>query len=343
MASIKDDDCFEYFEAVERLRAKVKTLNGSVVHICNPSYCSPVKDDYACNLFLCKYGTIHLCTKEKCENYRSSDTFTCPISGIRWVDDNEQIVSSYNKTDPRTWKSKGQNDIAATTKPKKKKHKPLYKDAVKDEIQKTIVHLLFGPKRVKCNEDERKKREQEAIDACATYRNQQKERFNKPFVTDLARITSIFTHKEPLFQIFELDKQIIDYYVHVVFQVYEKVIKFSVPLKDKKYDETGEEIPPRVDLKIVTLGVLYSMRKGLSLSNTDIVFLPKDDFILLHLPQIDSLSAFGIEKKEATNGIKLISATYENARNMPNVSLPSLCLNMDELPARDNLHTLKKN
>ncbi len=104
------------------------------------------------NIFICKYGSIHVCNATMCENYSHNANQTCHISGMQLG----TIVASYDKNDHRTWRK--DNTLAETTtrvpvkngvvnKRKAKKTKILDDETLLKRADNIITQLLYSDSR----------------------------------------------------------------------------------------------------------------------------------------------------------------------------------------------------
>ena len=93
---------------LKALKEQRKTLTDSrQKHNCHPNFCKPenesdnnIPNPIACNIFICRYGSVHFCTAEDCGLYGGSLNGTCPISGIQH---NALDISGYDKEKSHTW------------------------------------------------------------------------------------------------------------------------------------------------------------------------------------------------------------------------------------------------
>lgn len=139
-----------------------------------------------------------------------------------------------------------------------------------------------------------------------------------------------------------------EYYVQIILQVWRKVLQYFVLPADKEY-EGDVEIPPRIDFETVCLGVLYGMRQGIRID--EYVLLPKDDFLLMHLPIGSDLSYFKIRydrwgvwgyfeliphtnrKDRISKGDKILAQTYDNAVSL-GVPFNEIMIDVSTLPEK---------
>ena len=264
----------------------------------------------------------HNCTESTCQFYLHSHDKTCPISGIHYAGFE---VSSYDKNDYRTWKSGNATTSVGTKRPKKRRGKVATSEVLEEQASNMIRLLLFSAARIECNSDALKEMQAKADAVANAYTKQQFALKQQPFYTDIYRLkASILSEPLPL-TIFESSTRLIAYYTAVILQIWKLVQQFYVPAKDKKYDESGTEIVPRLNFEQLCLAILYMMRQGITHQGVEI--LPKDAFLAQHLPGANYFSYFGLEKSNMSKGERIISSAFENA---PDTKF--LCLNVDALP-----------
>lgn len=347
-------------------------------HVCDPSYCQPECEQMICappyiasNVFVCRMGSVHLCSADTCTLYSVDQTNTCPISGFQMGTD----VSSYSKDDYRTWKnpkaekqsmgiSQGGNtaqwllsgggdsprqmveerisivkktfampDVPA----KRKRRKRAYSQQMSEEDAKTAASnmvklLLYSRNRHTCIEKAIARYRQQGDDAKNTYIKTQKEMGQLPYVADMYRLMAHYRDQPMPMKEFEFNENTHNYYTFVITQVWDIVQRFHVPLNKKRYE--GEvEMVPRLDFTAIALGTMYLMRKGVR--RNQIELLPSDNFLLMNLPGINMLSEFGIEKSLVTKGDKIISEAYDNAFS-EGASVSEVMLEMEKLPRPEN-------
>lgn len=344
-------------------------------HSCTVSLCQPESEPMlssflgnalTCNVFMCRLGSIHLCTADECRLYVDTPNSTCPISGMHFG----QIVSNYDKNDYRTYRNPNaaqqsastnapltaqmllQKTVTTTTtsvsiveRPmhaaadtkvsrRRRKHKlQLTTEQVQNYAQRLVMLLLYSPQRRHCIESMRLRFHRQAEDAVMAYTKRQTSQSEGqlPYASDMYRIRAqIASRPTPLQELME-DKALVHYYTCVIEQVWDLVQRYHVPLNQKRYDadDGNLELVPRINFDAVSLGVLYIMRKGVRHHNA--ILLPADDFLLMQLPNINILNEFGLEKSLVTEGDKIISGAYHNAF-AEGVALSQVTLDVDKIP-----------
>lgn len=324
------------------------------------------------NVFLCLRGTVHVCTEAACEHFGYSNTRTCHVSGFQFGTlesqyDKEDYRTWRSKPETRGSASSGsavdlrlflsqsgslESMVAPPTpllmaasaaveeeeeEEGTKKRIPARKRATDEELRAIVSGmiklLLYSPNRVNRNREAIKAHLQEANEARNTYERQQHKNKQLPFFTDIYRLVGKYTSKPLPFDEFVYSPNLHDYYVSIVMQVWNMVMRYYTPLGEKEYEEDGvTEIPPRVDVGNVCLGVLYSMRQGVRYNGN--TMLEKDDFLLMNLPTgPDLLNYFNIRKRRVSVGEKIVTQTYENAQ-AENAPLSALLIDVTLLPEK---------
>lgn len=307
--------------------------------------CSRRECDPRCNnsnVYICKYGTVHICSATRCEYYAQTPTKTCPISGIV----HESVVlarNTYDKNDSRTWRKESEMSFvrpegvvsfaAPAGRQKKQKSHP-HVSALRQQAEDLVIKLLYSSGRSNCNEAARQHLDEQAKKARQTYVNERFQKRQLPYLTDLMRITStVFATPLP-YLLFTLNNSLVRYYVAVIMQVWSLVLKHAVAHKHKVYNEDGTEVLPRMDFESVALATLYAMREGIVFEETTVA-LPQDTFLQDNLPALSDLDAyFSLSQNKVTTGTTLLLNVYNNARN-DGATLEEVCLNMSELPSKD--------
>jgi hypothetical protein len=258
-------------------------------HMCSDSICKPQNETtlkkrgllssttpYVTNdrIFVCIYGTIHECTPNTCMNNN-----TCPISGL-----SDGVVIEYNSYDPndsRTWNKE------------KYKRKQISLTDVYEKAKDLIETLLYSHHRTQINDKWKKQQ----LKLC----NKEKNACINPHVPinliQLAMIQCKYDCKTLPLEILERDEERINYYTYMVIQMYEKIQKYN---SDKLCIES------------VTLGVLYKMKQGFKIDS--VIIIPIDIYLVEHLPQMNDLPKFSIDKRKFTKGEKWITYTIEQAQ-----------------------------
>jgi len=371
----ESDEDAEFGRVLSRLRlGKRDLLLSRKPHNCARATCNPESEPtlvalghltapaISTNVFLCRYGTIHVCSTSNCTIYLTERNQTCTISGFQLG----TLECSYDKNDYRTWNSKatmpsgdstkrdrvlGESLDAATAskrpkkQPAKKKPKRMVQhvlsDAqVKNKASETVMNLLFSSNRAKRNADAIADNRHLAIKRRNTYIARRFAQRQLPYLTDIYRLMGDATSRPHPLMEFVYDEGLHNYYVMVILQIWQLTLKHMIPIDEKEYDEdTGVEIIPRVDLDMVALGTMYQMRQGVT--RKDVMLLPRDEFLLASLPLIHEMSYFGINKKHINKGITLLNAMYDNAISA-GVSTDELVLDVSKLPEKNNDRIFKK-
>ncbi len=288
-------------------------------------------------MFICDYGSIHVCSEESCRLFGSTPTLTCPVSGQQMG----SIVSNYAKDDYRTWYNKrneameptisygGGTPAGGTKKRKKKNTAATYSESfVKNIAETIIINLLYSNARKEHNQATMLKYSLEAQLAMNTYANARKKENQMAFETDLYRIKAYYLSQFiPLVEM-KLDTTVVRYYCEIVWQVWQICLKYHIHPNHRIYNEHGDEIKNRLAVDVVVLGVLYYLRQGLSVM--DIPVLPKDEF-MENLPLVNNYTLFNIDKTKVTRGLNVILQSYNNAVNV-GTDAKDLLLDITKLP-----------
>lgn len=379
----ESDDDPSFHLVIKRLRkGKTDMVDVRKKHVCSSQTCNPQSEEQMVrsgtldgeivsnNVYLCKYGVVHVCSATSCKIFPSTQTQTCTISGFQMG----TMVSSYDKNDYRTWnksketettlgsdkvvtasapKKRDRNDdllpstgkeeplpVTVALKPLSKRPRPLISERVaKEKSADIITNLMYSSARGQRNAAAIQEFRKEAMTAKNTYVQQRLQMRQLPYLTDVYRLIAHFTSKAlPLVE-FEPDLYLIEYYSCVVYQIWLLVLRYFVPEKEKVRNESGEEILPRIDLETVCLGVLFGMRQGLSFGGVSV--LPYDEFLASNLPLISELSYFGIVKNKITAGNTILVKTYQNA--LKEGAIPQdLVLDVTKLPEKNKQSEYKK-
>lgn len=358
-------------EVLFRLRRGKKDLATTrKPHVCSQKTCQPTSEltmiqegtlegpPLSSNVYLCIYGIVHICSASSCDVYATTHNQTCHISGIQHA----SMISSYDKNDHRTWYGKrdaettrdsdrqkirkidlndGEETPSTPSLPKgviaKKRNKKStisQHDAI-EKARQVVDTLLFSASRTRCNEAAILEYKNEANVAKQAYVKSRSDIGQLPYGPDIYRLVGYYQSKPLPFIEFEKDEALIEYYAHVIYQVWELVLKYIVPTAKKKFDsQTGDEIVPTINYEFVCIGVLYEMRHGKIHDN--MVILPHDDFLEEHLPTANRLCFFGYPKNAITKGNSILKSTYENAID-DGVSVAMLTLDVKKLP-QQNFH-----
>lgn len=350
------DEDPDFGRVLQRLRNGKKDLSASrKMHLCSHELCHPETEDHlirkgdldgpciSSNVYICIYGTIHICSVSSCTIYHETHNQTCHLSGIK----HGTMESSYDKNDSRTWYSKPTSSSGPLPQkkerdpPLKKQKRTIHHHILTDEVVKfkaseLVIKLLFSNARSKRNQDAILEHKRDATTARNTYITQRQKQRQLPYLTDVYRLVGHFTSQPLPLMEYEYDESLHDYYVNVIFQVWCLALKYYIPPQLKEYDEKGAEIIPRLDLTDIALGTMYVMRQGLMHGN--VVLLPRDEFLLVSLPLIHEMSYFDINKKKITKGNAIITDTYNNA--IASGIIPTL--DVTQLPEKNGKSLFKK-
>lgn len=311
-------------------------------HQCSAKICNPQSElsfgngnsSFATNVFLCKFGSVHICSESACEYYPLSHTHTCHVSGFQFGN----TVSHYDKNNSRTWFSKPEHVTTTgppppsivSLEPPVKKTKHVFQTITSEDAENRsgalLKLLLFSNCRDACNKSAIERFKEEAREARITYLKQQQCNMQMPYWSDMYRITSYHLSQPLPLSEFEFSPSLHDYYVSIMCQVWQMVIKYYLT-------NNTNEIPPRLDFENVCLGTLYSMRQGIRTAD-NVMLLPKDDFLLINLPIGNQLLFFDILKNRIGKGERILKIMYEHAfsRNAP---MSEITINLNLLPQKD--------
>lgn len=305
-------------------------------HECSARFCSPVSEAdligrgeltgpaIATNVFVCRFGFVHVCSEDLCTLYPCDVTHTCAVSGIQYA----MGVSAYQSNDYKTWNAPQQSLAPMRTQPSTllvSVNKTLKEEHVKDRAGDMVRLLLYSTCRVQYNKEYIQAAQTQATESCVTYEKEQIRARQLPLLTDRMRLLNHCTTAPLPLCIFVFDQQLFDYYVAVITQTWFKVQKWYVAFT-KPSNSRGSA---RLDVEKISLGVLYTMRSGHIYQR--VVALPRDEFLLYNLPQFHMLHHFGIEKSDVTCGMHIVEATFERAR-LTNVAVTDISIDAASLP-----------
>jgi len=337
-----------YGQLVQELKAKRTDIifggNEKIRnHTCSARECDPISINS--NVYLCKYGVIHVCSETRCEYYTHRPNKTCPISGI--VMEHTIIAhNTYDKNDARTWKKESELVAAVSerdAKPKKAsivKHHPSTK-VLTNTAEEVVTQLLYSQHRVRCNDAATQNLEEKAKKSKQTYINERFKKRQLPYLSDLFRITAAVFSEELPYVIYTFNHSLVQYYTAIIMQVWELVIKYAVPHKQKVFDvDSGFELMPRIDFDSIALATMYAMRQGMEFEGLSA--LPLDEFLQDNLPRLSDLDTyFSISQNKVTRGTTLLLNVYQNAKN-DGASMQEICLDMSKLPRKDQDYGIEK-
>jgi len=312
-------------------------------HACSRDVCNPQREADVCvgvapesqNVYLCKFGIPHVCTEDACDIYQTAHTQTCHISGRNY---RTALTSTYDKNDFRTWRMSGKDLVgqeqptAAKRRKKKTKKtkapvgprrvvpKPLAAPVVLERARDLITLLLYSQFRRERNEACVAEMTRNAERARLRYVERRAQAGQLPYATDVYRIVADACSAKLPFDEYEHDPDLVNYYAHVVLQVWD-LVHAHYPGDD------------RIEFNPVCLGTLYTMRAGHMCGGAYV--LPRDEFLMQALPFINMLPFFKtVEKKDITRGAQLIAAAYAHALDAKRMRVEDLMLRLDKLPVK---------
>lgn len=360
-------------KSIARL-VQAKKARGSLsdvrqTHTCDPSHCQPENESMICeppylasNVFVCKFGSVHLCSADTCTLYASCERNTCPISGFQFGCE----ISSYSKHDYRTWRNphaekqaigvsstphtaqwllggKEAEPVFAVPAPPPPKRKRAYsrqmsEQDAKEAASSLVKLLLYSRQRRDCIARFKERHRQQGEEAKRTYIATQREMGQLPYVTDVYRLMAHYQGQVVPMKEYEFNENTHNYYTFIITQVWDIVQRFHVPLQQKRY-EGDVEMVPRLDFTAIALGTLYLMRNGVQKAHTEL--LPADRFLMMNLPTINTLVEFGIEKSAVTKGDLLITQAYDNAI-AEGAAVSEISLEMEKLPRPETITIVRQ-
>lgn len=304
--------------------ATAKRLSGHlydnhVVHECIPSFCDPCSEQMLTergklvgpivhpNTYMCNYRVVHVCTVETCN---TTEHGVCRITGACY---GSSGVSSYDKMDYRTWRTKttdtpnstlsariyGQEPVVEQVefKTPKRPYKPTPVSKIQQTVKEMVRKLLYDGCRQNINDIRTKKIDTERSNVVDGYKLQCG-REQTP--VDLTQISIINHHYKNLnAELLPIEPYNIDKIQHYVY-LCKQVCIFVQEYWEKK-----------ISFGSVTLATLYAMKQGYRLH--DINILPQDLYLIRMLPMKNELSRFSIASKMLTHGQILLEYAYLNA------------------------------
>ncbi len=325
-----------FAEAVRRLHELKKDLVPTrKKHVCSASTCNPQSEPHLTtapisnNIYLCKYGTLHICSEESCEHYGHSAVRTCYISGLQFG----SIVSTYSKNDSRTWRKDNvinetvKTQVEEEKKKKPKKHKTLTEQDVMKQAETIVTNLLYSDCRRKLNAIAKARNQIEAEEAKEHYIAEQKKKRQLP---KFQQIYSIMAHiksrRLPLID-YEVDPSTIRYYSSIARQVWGISQRYMPHAK--------------ISFAKVCLGMLYKMRQGLKINGRDV--LPHDTFLENNLPKLSDIeTVFTYQRRNITKGRTHLQEMYNKAIKTCGAAVEDVMIKVTQLPDRNVESGIKK-
>ena len=303
-------------QSLLRLRASKPDLEKTVakLHICSRTVCNPQSEQMlideshlmgpplTSNVYLCRYGTVHVCTPTACEHYALSNTQTCYISNFQMG----PTVSFYDKNNSKSWFSKLEHlsgtPAAAGGGGGGKRIKPLTSlspETMLERASDIVKLLLYSVCRHKRNLVAVEEYKQQANNAKNTYIRNQLRQQQLPFYPDVYRVRAFYSSQVLPLREYEYNPVLCNYYTQIVQQMWELVVETNTEPEKNLFDN-------------IVIGTLYALQKGIILQNMTV--LPKDDFLAQNLPSGSDLPYFGMERNRISKCDLLISNLYERAQ-----------------------------
>jgi hypothetical protein len=302
---------------------------------CNPrSEASLIHDGYlkgppiSSNVYICAYGSLHVCSKTSCEYYGAQHDQTCHVSGIQ----HGTVVSSYDANDYRTWKPQipaaAHQPIPTSTGKKRKTFSAPSSKAtaaaasdIAERAETIVVNLLFSSMRTQRNLTATITHRKAAQKSKQSYAYERKTHHHQlPYLSELHKRSAWALQCELPLKELERDDSLIAYYVAVIVQLYNKVRTHCV-------------FEHRIDPDAIALGALYMLRQGYI--DDGRVFLAVDAFLAEHLPRINDMVFFGFDRNKITDGMRMLLALYTSVKIAPE----ALMLDVTLLPQRQGAAT----
>jgi hypothetical protein len=346
-------------EAMKKAKSRKHALSASSKnHVCYPETCHPENEPMliqqglmsapplTTHVFLCNFRCIHICNRQQCHRYGA--TGACPISNIRY----EQLYSSYDSTDPLTWKNASRpfpgqisrHVFNETVLPEKRKQNRRDFFASGNGIFEPVKAVEAIPslpppppekRRKKMPEKRRISNERQRIEKIVKTLlfSEQRKRLNENVAAEHQKqhqtMRDEYLRKrrdERQLPILSDLYRILVHYASMPLPLVElqenpKTVrhytKIALEMLDKvnKYVVEGE-VGGAIRVTSVVLGTLYMMRQGYEVGNVQV--LPLDRFLLCNLPMGNDLQHFTLdngrlEKSHMTSGERLVSRMYNNA------------------------------
>lgn len=307
---------------VARLRmARVDMTKERPLHQCSRTMCDPknepdlgIVEPISSNVYVCRHGSIHLCTEDACTLYRDESNGSCPVSGTHYGLPEQ---SSYDKHDYRTWPA----TPGAPAKTSIHRTAPeMSEESVREYVLSLVELLLYSNKRARCNEAHQARMKEQSKHATDAYVNERNRVRQLPFMTDVYRVSAQCTSVALPYSILKPYHARNMYYCAVVMHV----------LSLTKIQRRAHEIT------VVTMGTLYSMRTGVSYGKDQV--LPKDEFLAMYLPLFNDLTAFDVDKTCVTEGMTLVRDAIETTVVADGGATTRVMLDASKLPSVDEVY-----
>ena len=282
-------------------------------HMCQKNYCFPQTEQHILNtakanssVFLCRVGQVHICDFDHCH------CNVCPISGACYGHGGGW--SSYDPTDPRTWETQrtvveddfptffaleglAPEEPAVLVKKRRTHHQN--NTSVLKRAEQVVETLLYSQERNKINIEYTQRQKKACTREKDAYVTQCKKCKQLPNMLVLDEINNRYKYDKPPLTIVKTDVERVAYYTDVISQVYQLVQRY-----------TGGDAQ-KVCIASVAIATLYKMRQSFQLE--EVTLLPRDQYLVDHLPGTNDLPRFNLDKKRFTAGEKLIEFAYDMA------------------------------
>ncbi len=305
-------------------------------HECSITMCNPQTErdiigpnvtPLSSNIYLCRYGVVHICSQETCDLYQYDHRQTCNISGVQYG----QLESTYDKNDFRTWRNKAEAIIekpvaaAAIAKAKRVAKQPKAGDLFL-KAQNLVAALLYSDTRAQLNAAQAQVYADRARKDNADYVAQRARIKQLPYLSECVSIIRGIKSLPLPFIEYQYSQYQVDYYASIIMQV-RGLSKQYLPNAKVSFEE-------------VCLGTLYTMGQGLRINKHDL--LVKDLFLDGALPPFGLLSHFGIRRDRVTAGRTHLVMLYTTALGS-DVAPEMLMLRLRELPdPKSEIYVMKK-
>lgn len=266
-------------QAVVRLQQLKGVLAGSsdYVHGCRKDLCDPRNDRFFPHVYLCNYGTVHVCLPGTCQLgvMTRQGEYVCPVSGLMLGCEESYTM----KTEPH-WKRVKPEPLQLST-PKVRRYFPTPVQ-VAEKAARILDSLLFGRERARINDEIHRKRTDQyqrhvdKISKKCQFVCQANLEFIKANVMSAGIPYIILNQQEHLKGIKER--------IFKVCQVWEKLL--GPFYGDDKLYEKISGAPNRPNVECLTIAIIYMMKTG----RTD--YIPVDAFLQQHLPREKDLPRF---------------------------------------------------
>lgn len=322
ITSMKDSELGVVFKRLTQAKkAKGEFSSTRMLHTCSKFFCNPetevdLKIDFpiSSNVYMCKYGSAHVCSETTCDEYACTNNQTCPITGIQ----HGGTVSSYDKNDYRTWRSKPQPDVAPPAEKeaevkKVKKRKVPDPNTIRKQISDKVTLMFYSNSRHSVNQAHLAKKHSIGKKAIQTYVDMRRTNDRQmAFSCDLYyHAQRPFMFPAPLKELV-LSSYMVDYLTEICYQVFTMCQSHAERSK----------VLQKLDIDKIALGTLYCLKEGIQ------KYLPKDEFVAANLPEPKYLEYFGISRSKVSDGISFVKSMYANSTE------DDLHIKLDTLPTK---------